>query len=135
MSAPARHLPGLAAVVLTVSVLCAPIAAVSAESQTRRVVRAVPAAAVQSQDTQNRNVRVHNQTGWTMTALSASSGGGWGPDLLGSAALASGRSEVVRIDDGSGACRYSLRAQFDNGETLERGGINACQIADYYFTR
>jgi hypothetical protein len=44
-------------------------------------------------------------------------------------------SQVVTVDDGSGACRYDFRAEFDNGETLRRAGINVCQIADYYFTR
>jgi hypothetical protein len=70
-----------------------------------------------------------------MVGLQASSGSGWTGDLLGSSGLGAGRSGVVAIDDGTGACRYSLRARFDNGETLERGGINSCQIADYYFTR
>jgi hypothetical protein len=93
------------------------------------------AASRQSNDAQNRDVRVHNQTGWTMTRLYVSSGGGWTGDLLGAGGLAPGRSARVSIDDGSGACRYSLRAEFDNGETLQRGGINSCQIADYYFTR
>jgi len=97
--------------------------------------RVVTVALVQSNDRQNRNVRVHNQTGWTMTGLSASSGGGWTRDLLVSGAVATGGSAVVSVDDGSGACLYSLRAEFDNGETLQRGGINSCQIADYYYTR
>lgn len=92
-------------------------------------------AAIQSRDSNNRNVRVHNQTGLTIVTLQASSGSGWTGDLLGSGGLGAGRSVVVAIDDGTGACRYSLRARFDNGETLERGGINSCQIADYYFTR
>ena len=89
----------------------------------------------QSNDAFNRNVRVHNQTGWPMTHLQASSNGSWGSDLLASGTLSPGASMVVRMDDGSGACRYSLRAQFDNGQTLQRDGVNACQVADYYFTR
>lgn len=89
----------------------------------------------QSNDAYNRNVRVHNQTGWPMAHLQVSSGGSWSGDLLGSSTLSPGASMVVRIDDGSGACRYSLRAQFDNGQTLQRDGVNACQVADYYFTR
>ena len=95
----------------------------------------VTVALVQSNDRRNRNVRIHNQTGWTMTGLVASSGGGWTRDLLVSGALAPGRSVVIPVDDGTGACLYSLRAEFGNGETLQRGGINSCQIADYYFTR
>lgn len=92
-------------------------------------------APMQSKDAFNRNVRVHNQTGWPMTHLQVSSGGSWGADLLGSATLSSGASIVVRMDDGAGACRYSLRASFDNGQSLTRDGVNACQVADYYFTR
>ncbi|WGM32607.1 hypothetical protein [Brevundimonas sp. NIBR11] len=95
----------------------------------------VGAAPRQSNDAYNRNVRVHNQTGWPMTHLQASSGGGWTGDLLASGPLSPGASAVVRIDDGAGGCRYSLRAQFDNGQTLQRDGVNACQVADYYFTR
>lgn len=89
----------------------------------------------QSNDAYNRNVRVHNQTGWPMTHMQVSSGGAWSGDLLGTAVLAPGASTVVRMDDGAGACRYSLRGQFENGQTLQRDGVNACQVADYYFTR
>lgn len=97
---------------------------------TRPVVR-------QSEDSYNRDIRVHNQTGWTMTYVYAASSGteAWGGDLLGAATLSPGDSVVVTVDDGSGACRYDLRAEFDNGEALRRSGINVCQIADYYFTR
>ena len=108
----------------------------AAESAAQRV-RAVHASAAvrQSDDNYNRDVRIHNQTGWSMIYLYASSGGDWGDDLLGSGTLSPGQSVVVTIDDGSGACRYSLRAEFDNGQSLQRSGINACQVADYYFTR
>ncbi|MBX9706411.1 MAG: hypothetical protein K2X61_00585 [Caulobacteraceae bacterium] len=92
-------------------------------------------AASQSRDGNNRDVRIHNQTGVGMVELQASSGSGWTGDLLGSRGLAAGRSAVVAIDDGTGACRYALRARLDTGETVERGGVNSCQIADYYFTR
>ncbi len=109
--------------------------AVAGSTETAREGTLTRIAASQSRDTNNRNVRVHNQTGLTMVGLQASSGSGWTGDLLGSSGLGAGRSVVVAIDDGTGACRYSLRARFDNGETLERGGINSCQIADYYFTR
>ena len=92
-------------------------------------------APLQSNDSFNRNVRVHNQTGWPMTQLQISSGGSWSGDLLGSNALPPGASLVVRMDDGAGGCRYALRARFENGQTLQRDGVNACQVADYYFTR
>lgn len=92
----------------------------------------------QSNDGQNRRVRVHNQTGWAMTALYVSDArrADWRGDFLaGRPALASGESLLVNIDDGAGACIYMLRAEFSNGQALERTEINACRIADYYFTR
>lgn len=117
---------------LVIGLVLALAAPVSAEPQAKR---RTPAVARQSNDAHNREVRIHNQTGWSMTYLYASSGGDWSGDLLGSGTLSPGRSVVVRIDDGSGACRYSLRAEFDNGQSLQRNGVNACQVADYYFTR
>ena len=108
----------------------------AAESAHKRVVTVrTSAPAPVSQDAYNRDVRIHNQTGWPMTYLYASSGGDWSDDLLGSGVLSPGQSVVVTIDDGSGACRYSLRAEFDNGQSLQRNGVNACEVADYYFTR
>ena len=108
----------------------------SAEAGDRVVARpAAFAIGDPSDDDYNRAVRVHNQTGWTMTQLYASSDGNQGNDLLGTKTLSPGLSVVVTIDDGSGACRYALRAEFDNGQTLQRSGINVCQVADYYFTR
>lgn len=92
----------------------------------------------QSNDGQNRRVRVHNQTGWTMTALYVSDArrSDWRGDFLaGDAALASGENLLVNMDDGARACIYVLRAEFANGQVLERADVNACRIADYYFTR
>ncbi len=137
MPSPARklhhRLPALfAGPVVLGLVLSLTGAPVSAEPQAKR---RAPAVSRQSNDAYNREVRIHNQTGWSMTYLYASSGGDWSGDLLGSGTLSPGQSVVVRIDDGSGACRYSLRAEFDNGQSLQRNGVNACQVADYYFTR
>lgn len=91
----------------------------------------------QSRDGQNRRVRVHNQTGWTITALYATDPrrADWRGDLMSGAALATGDSVLINVDDGAGACVYVLRAEFSNGQALERVGVNVCRIADYYFTR
>lgn len=94
-------------------------------------------AAFQSRDGRNRRLRIHNQTGWTMTGFQTAEAGSraWQADAASPQPVASGASWVAAIDDGSGACIYAFRAQFSNGQTLERSGINACEIADYYFTR
>lgn len=90
-----------------------------------------------SNDGQNRRVRVHNQTGWTIVSLYAADPArtDWRGDLLAPEVLATGDSAVIDVDNGSGACVYVVRAEFSNGERLERVGINVCRIADYYFTR
>lgn len=90
-----------------------------------------------SNDGQNRRVRVHNQTGWTIVSLYATDPArtDWRGDLLTPEALATGDSAVIDVDNGSGACVYVVRAEFSNGERLERVGVNVCRIADYYFTR
>lgn len=92
---------------------------------------------VQSRDGYNRRVRIHNQTGWTMTHFYASDSriSSWQEDMLGSSVLPAGRSIMMNIDDGSGACIYDFRARFNNGQYLERFQVNVCQIADYYYTR
>lgn len=132
-----RRRTATAAVIAMFAGLTAVPAWAGADSGVQKLVRPLVHAVAnrQSDDGYNRDVRIHNQTGWTMTYLYASGGGGWTDDLLGSAVLSPGDSMVVTVDDGSGACRYALRAEFDNGETLQRNGLNACQVADYYFTR
>lgn len=91
----------------------------------------------QSRDGQNRRVTIHNQTGWTMLRFYASDArtDSWEEDILGRDTLDTGRNWTINIDDGSGACIYDFRAEFTNGQVLERRGINVCQIADYYYTR
>lgn len=90
-----------------------------------------------SQDGMNRRLRVHNQTGWTIVHLLAAETGSdvWGGDLLRGQALTTGASWVGLIDDGAGACAFTLRAEFSNGQVLERPAVNVCRIADFYFTR
>lgn len=92
---------------------------------------------MQSRDGYNRRVRIHNQTGWTMTHFYASDSriDSWQEDMLGRNVLAAGNSIMMNIDDGSGACLYDFKARFTNGQELTRMGVNVCQIADYYYTR
>ncbi len=123
---------GIAALLACVLVAPAPGWAQSAD-QSRGATRG----AQSSNDGQNRRVRVHNQTGWTIVSLYAADPArtDWRGDLLTPEVLATGDSAVIDVDNGSGACVYVVRAEFSNGERLERVGVNVCRIADYYFTR
>lgn len=119
---------------LSASLLAAPV---TGWAQSADQSRGTTRGAQSSNDGQNRRVRVHNQTGWTIVSLYATDPArtDWRGDLLTPEVLATGDSAVIDVDNGSGACVYVVRAEFSNGERLERVGINVCRIADYYFTR
>ena len=101
------------------------------------VERTAVSAPAQSRDGLNRRVRIHNNTGWTMTHFYASDSRitSWQEDMLGRQVLSAGRSIMMNSDDGSGACLYDFKARFSNGQELTRFNVNVCQIADYYYTR
>ncbi len=109
----------------------------------RRAVLAAAISAVafgtmgfQSNDGQDRRVRIINATGVTMTHFYASNSGeaDWQEDILGQDVLAAGASVRINIDDGTGACLYDFKARFADGDELIRYRINVCQITEYRYT-
>ena len=109
----------------------------------RRAVLAAAISAValgtmgfQSNDGEDRRVRIINVTGVTMTHFWASNSGeeDWQEDILGRDVLANGASVTINIDDGSGACLYDFKARFADGDELEKYRINVCQITEYRYT-
>lgn len=92
--------------------------------------------AFQSNDGQDRRVRIINATGVTMTHFYASNSGqeNWEEDILGEDVLVNGASVMVNIDDGTGACLYDFKALFSDGDELERYRINVCEISEYRYT-
>jgi hypothetical protein len=60
--------------------------------------------------------------------------GSWEEGVLGADVLASGNSRIVDFDDGTGYCRFDLRAVFDDGAVLEREDVNICEIGTYNYT-
>jgi hypothetical protein len=109
----------------------------------RRAVLAAAISAVafgtmgfQSNDGEDRRVRIINVTGVTMTHFYASNSGqnDWQEDILGQDVLANGASVMIKIDDGSGACIYDFKARFDDGDVVEKYRINVCEITEYRYT-
>ena len=130
----------IARAALVMAALASTAAAAATTTTPERSVAVAPAtvsAPVQSRDGQNRRVRVHNSTGWTMLRFYASNvrTSDWEEDILGDDVLANNASIVMNIDDGSGACLFDFKAEFTNGQSLIRNNINVCEIADYYYTR
>jgi hypothetical protein len=93
------------------------------------LLAALPATAL------DRRVEIINNTGFTIVEFYGSNAGSksWEEDILGPDLLPSGSSFVVNFDDASGFCKFDFRAVFDDGDALERRGINICEIATFTY--
>ena len=82
---------------------------------------------------QDRRVRIVNGTNTTLTHFYASNTNrrSWEEDILGKSVLPAGRSVMINIDDGSGACMFDFRAVLANGRTVEAYGMNVCRITSW----
>lgn len=82
---------------------------------------------------EDRRVRVINASKVTMTHFYASNASrrSWEEDILGSSVLPAGRSVMINIDDGSGACMFDFKAVLANGRTIESYGMNVCRITSW----
>jgi hypothetical protein len=83
---------------------------------------ALPAAAL------DRRVTLINNTGFTIVEFYGSNTGSdsWEEDILGADVLPSGSSVVINFDDATGAV-------FDDGDVLERGDVNICEIGTFTY--
>lgn len=83
-----------------------------------------------------RTVTVHNKSKDVMVAFYASNTGtsSWEEDILGADVLASGDSLDVDIDDGTGACRFDLRADYQDGSKAIQENFNVCTESSITFT-
>jgi hypothetical protein len=81
----------------------------------------------------DRRVRVINNTSYTMTHFYASNitRRGWEEDILGDDVLISGSSLRVNIDDGTGHCRFDLKAVFANEAKVIRNNVDVCRIGSW----
>lgn len=93
------------------------------------IATALPATAL------DRRVRIINNTGFTIVEFYGSNTGSdtWEEDILGSDVLPSGSSVVINFDDATGYCMFDFRAVFDDGDVLERGGVNVCETETFTY--
>lgn len=80
-------------------------------------------------------VRIHNDTGLTLTRFYSTNAGSskWGRDVMGSSVLPSGRAMTMNFDNQYDYCVFDFRAIFEDGTELLRGGVNVCEMSDYYY--
>jgi len=109
-------------------VLSAPLRHVGAAA----LILALAAGAATAQD---RRVRIHNNTGYTLYSFYSTNSGSthWGSDILGNSTLPDGAYVTMNFDNKYGYCLFDFRAVFEDGDELQRGKINVCEIADYYY--
>ncbi len=105
------------------------IAAATAALAAVATLSALPAEA------QDRRMRIHNDTGYTMTRFYSTNSGyaNWGSDVLGTSTLPSGRSMRLNFANKQGYCLFDFRAIFEDGTELLRGNVNVCEMSDYYY--
>jgi len=84
----------------------------------------------------DRNVKIINKTKTTLVSFYASrvSTGNWEEDILGDDMLRPGQSITIDIDDGTGACRFDFKAEFEDGEDVVQEGVDVCKIGEFSFT-
>lgn len=76
----------------------------------------------------DRRIRIKNDTGQAIVALSASSAeSGWSGQVLGG--LEAGKAAMATIDDGSGACVYDFTAELADGSSASAPGVNVCDLS------
>ena len=109
-----------------VSTLCAAAFGLTLAAAAAQPVTPAPAA--------GRAVVLTNATGHTMIQFFASSveRHDWQEDRLGPV-LADGQSRRLSLTRTGESCRFDFRAVLDDGQALERRGVNVCETPAYTF--
>jgi len=86
-----------------------------------------PAAMAQ---TESVDFTLTNSTRHTLMALylSLPSSSDWEEDILGNDVLAPRESMDISIDDGLDECVYDIRADFDDGDSVEVRRVDFCEL-------
>lgn len=92
--------------------------------------------AVGSVSAANRMLTVVNKSTTAMVAFYASNVGtnDWEEDILGQDVLLAGQSVRINMDDGTGYCRFDLKAEFDDGSEAIQENVNVCEVGTFTFT-
>jgi hypothetical protein len=79
---------------------------------------------------------LHNNSSYVVMEFYASpvDVGDWEEDILGEQVLGSGESGTVTIGDGRTQCEYDLRFVFEDGDVVERSGVDLCETESYTLT-
>lgn len=84
----------------------------------------------------DRRIKVINETDFTIVEFYGSNAGSesWEEDVLGEDVLAPGQSVVINFNDGSGYCRFDFLIKFEDGDQVEKRGIDVCKTGVFRVT-
>jgi hypothetical protein len=84
----------------------------------------------------DRRIRVHNQTSKRIVEMYASpiDQKDWTNNMIDNTSkwIRAGETKIADIDDGTGYCRYDLRAVRADGAVAEKYDVNVCVLTDWY---
>lgn len=80
--------------------------------------------------TESINFTLTNNTEYVLTHLyiSLPSTDEWEEDIFGADVLASGETFEISIDDGLDECVYDVRADFDDGDSIQIASVDFCEL-------
>ncbi|HYE85661.1 MAG TPA: hypothetical protein VEA16_04870 [Vicinamibacterales bacterium] len=78
----------------------------------------------------------HNKSSYAVAEFYASPAdvNNWEDDILGTDILPAGESVDITIADGRSQCVYDFKVVVEDGTTLERGGVDICELGSYTLT-
>lgn len=84
----------------------------------------------------DRHLRIHNDTSVTIYKFYSTNSGSkkWGHDVMGSNTLAPGEAMTLNFDNEKGYCEFDFRAEFEDGDVLQRANVNVCETGDYSYS-
>lgn len=93
------------------------------------------AISAQSAAALDRWVRIVNNTSYTIVEFYGSNKGtnSWQEDILGQDVLGPGNSVNVNFNDGTGYCKFDLKAVFNDGDVLVKKNVNICEIGTFTY--
>lgn len=81
----------------------------------------------------DRNVNIHNNTGYTIYRFYSTNAGAskWGNDVMGSSTLADGNYMQLNFDNQYDYCKFDFRIEFEDGTSAEERGVDVCTVGDF----
>lgn len=92
-------------------------------------------ASVVSAGAVDRNVNIHNNTGYTIYRFYSTNSGStkWGSDIMGSTTLPFGNYMHLNFDNKYNYCKFDFRIEFEDGTSYEERDVDVCTVGDFTF--